>query len=47
LSPKENYSMSEKEENEGVKRSSAIGLGIKYGILVAILYFAAKWLGWV
>ena len=39
--------MPEKEENKGGKLSSAIGSGIKYAIVVAILYYAAKWLGWV
>ncbi|WP_190275426.1 hypothetical protein [Candidatus Puniceispirillum marinum] len=37
----------ENEENEGGKLSSAIGSGIKYAIVATILYYAAKWLGWV
>ena len=37
----------ENEENEGGALSSAIGSGIKYAIVVGILYYAAKWLEWV
>ncbi len=40
--------MSDKEESQsGGKLSSAIGSGIKYAVLVVILYYGAKWIGWV
>jgi len=40
--------MSEEQQNQNDgKLSSAIGSGIKYAIVVAILYYGAQWLGWV
>jgi hypothetical protein len=40
--------MSDEEESQsGGKLSSAIGSGIKYAVLVVLLYYGAKWIGWV
>ena len=40
--------MSDEEESQsGGQLSSAIGSGIKYAVLVVLLYYGAKWIGWV
>ena len=37
----------QEEDKQPARASSAIGAGLKYGILAVIVYYVFKWFGWV